>query len=291
MRPPHRGQIPAKRSRLRRPICARRCSWPPPLQRPCQGLWALAVRLPCVKSTSTPEVPPMNQLQLFLPCAAGIEGFLADEVHGITGLRATTCWWGAVACCCAGSRTGAAAEPTTAAAQRVLVQLAHRMYRSENDLTPCASGVAWEIWFTHAPDFQDRSHSPAQPAQEPEFRCPQVKDAVADRFRAKTGRAPGCEHPVARRAHSPAPDHRGSHGVHRHLGRAAVQARLARGQGRWPLKETLAAAMIAASGSCTARPPSPCTTPAAAAAPSCVVEAAQIASAFAAQGMLPPLCV
>ena len=28
----------------------------------------------------------MNQLQLFLPCAAGVEGFLADEVHGITGL-------------------------------------------------------------------------------------------------------------------------------------------------------------------------------------------------------------
>ena len=28
----------------------------------------------------------MNQLQLFLPCAAGVEGFLADEVHRLTGL-------------------------------------------------------------------------------------------------------------------------------------------------------------------------------------------------------------
>ena len=28
----------------------------------------------------------MNQLQLFLPCAAGVEGFLAEEVHGLTGL-------------------------------------------------------------------------------------------------------------------------------------------------------------------------------------------------------------
>ena len=27
----------------------------------------------------------MNQLHLFLPCAAGVEGFLADEVHAITG--------------------------------------------------------------------------------------------------------------------------------------------------------------------------------------------------------------
>ena len=25
----------------------------------------------------------MNQLQLFLPCAAGVEGFLAEEVHGV----------------------------------------------------------------------------------------------------------------------------------------------------------------------------------------------------------------
>ena len=28
----------------------------------------------------------MNQLQLFLPCAAGVEDYLADEVHGLTGL-------------------------------------------------------------------------------------------------------------------------------------------------------------------------------------------------------------
>ena len=28
----------------------------------------------------------MNALQLFLPCAAGVEDLLADEVHAITGL-------------------------------------------------------------------------------------------------------------------------------------------------------------------------------------------------------------
>ncbi|MFN8955062.1 MAG: hypothetical protein ACK5V9_08745, partial [Burkholderiales bacterium] len=28
----------------------------------------------------------MNSLNLFMPCAAGVEGFLADEVHAITGL-------------------------------------------------------------------------------------------------------------------------------------------------------------------------------------------------------------
>ena len=34
-------------------------------------------------------------------------------------------------------------------AQRVLVQLSHTPYRSENDLYEAAAGVAWEIWFTH----------------------------------------------------------------------------------------------------------------------------------------------
>ena len=29
----------------------------------------------------------MNALQLFLPCAAGVEDFLAAEVHGLTGLQ------------------------------------------------------------------------------------------------------------------------------------------------------------------------------------------------------------
>ena len=28
----------------------------------------------------------MNSLQLFLPCAAGVEDLLADEVHRLTGL-------------------------------------------------------------------------------------------------------------------------------------------------------------------------------------------------------------
>ena len=28
----------------------------------------------------------MNQLHLFLPCAAGVENYLAEEVHALTGL-------------------------------------------------------------------------------------------------------------------------------------------------------------------------------------------------------------
>ena len=28
----------------------------------------------------------MTRLTLFLPCAGGVEDFLADEVHGLTGL-------------------------------------------------------------------------------------------------------------------------------------------------------------------------------------------------------------
>ena len=49
-------------------------------------------------------------------------------------------------------------------AQRVLVQLSHTPYRSENDLYEAASAVAWEIWFTTKRDLQDRGDGAAQPA-------------------------------------------------------------------------------------------------------------------------------
>jgi 23S rRNA G2445 N2-methylase RlmL len=48
-------------------------------------------------------------------------------------------------------------------AQRVLVQLSHTPYRSEQDLYAAASAVAWEIWFTPRQSFKvevTAQHSP-----------------------------------------------------------------------------------------------------------------------------------
>ena len=48
-----------------------------------------------------PAIPAMNHLSLFLPCAAGVEDFLAQEVHGLTGLAGDDLLIRAAACACA----------------------------------------------------------------------------------------------------------------------------------------------------------------------------------------------
>ena len=91
----------------------------------------------------------MNQLQLFLPCAAGVEDYLTPEVLRITGLPPG----------CVTKQRGGVAVRTSLAhamllnlhsrlAQRVLVLLSYTPYRNEQDLYRAASEVAWEHWFT-----------------------------------------------------------------------------------------------------------------------------------------------
>ena len=82
----------------------------------------------------------MNQLQLFLPCAAGVEDYLATEVLRITELPpgCITKQRGGVAV-----RTGFAHAMLlnlySRLAQRVLVLLSYTEYRSEQDLYRAAA--------------------------------------------------------------------------------------------------------------------------------------------------------
>ena len=89
------------------------------------------------------------KLQLFLPCAAGVEDFLQTEVQRITGLAQDDVQkrrGGVMAM--ASWRDALLLNLHSRLAQRVLVQLSHTQYRSEQDLYRAASEVAWEIWFT-----------------------------------------------------------------------------------------------------------------------------------------------
>lgn len=191
----------------------------------------------------------MNQLQLFLPCAAGVEGFLADEVHGITGLTGQDLLVGRGGVLLRASwRQAMQLNLHSRLAQRVLVQLAHRPYRSENDLYNMASEVAWEIWFTTRQTFKVEVTAQHSPLQSLNFAGLKVKDAVADRFRHKSGVRPD--------VNTQWPDVR----VHLHLttdeatiyidtsGEPLFKRGWREDKGDAPLKETLAAAMIAASG-------------------------------------------
>ncbi len=191
----------------------------------------------------------MNSLQLFLPCAAGVEGFLADEVHGITGLTGNELMTGRGGVMVRASwREAMLLNLHCRLAQRVLVQLSQTMYRNENDLYNAASEVAWEIWFTTKQTFKIEVTAQHSPLTSLNFAALKIKDAVADRFRAKRGERPD--------VNTQWPDVR----IYAHLttdhatlyidtsGEPLFKRGWRADKGDAPLKETLAAAMIAASG-------------------------------------------
>ena len=191
----------------------------------------------------------MNALQLFVPCAAGVESFLAYEVAQITGLPASDLQtlrggvqlqasWRAALQLNLHSRLG----------MRVLIQLAHQPYASEDDIYNAASSVAWEMWFTPKQSFRVEITAQHSPLKSLNFATLRVKDAIADRFRDKSGVRPDVD--------TQRPDVR----VHVHLtdkmltlyldttGEPLFKRGWREDKGDAPLKETLAAAMLAASG-------------------------------------------
>ncbi|MFM6999939.1 MAG: THUMP domain-containing protein, partial [Limnohabitans sp.] len=130
----------------------------------------------------------MNSLQLFMPCAAGVEGFLADEVHQITGLTGQDLLTGRGGVMARASwRDAQRINLHSRLTQRVLVQLSETPYRNENDLYQAASAVAWEIWFTPKQTFKIEITAQHSPLTSLNFAALKIKDAVADRFRAKRG--------------------------------------------------------------------------------------------------------
>jgi putative N6-adenine-specific DNA methylase len=221
----------------------------------------------------------VNQLQLFLPCAAGVEGFLADEVHRITGLQGNDLMTGRGGVMLNASwRDAMLLNLHSRLAQRVLVQLSFTQYRNENDLYEAASAVAWEIWFTTKQTFKVEVTAQHSPLTSLNFAALKIKDAVADRFRHKSGVRPD--------VNTQWPDVR----IFAHLttdtatlyidtsGEPLFKRGWREDKGEAPLKETLAAAMIAASGwDGTAPLYDPCC-----GSGTIAIEAAQIASNIAA---------
>lgn len=191
----------------------------------------------------------MNELQLFLPCAAGVEDFLADEVHRLTGLAGEDLLVGRGGVLLrAGWRDALRLNLHSRLAQRVLVQLSQTPYRGEADLYEAASAVAWEAWFTPKQTFKVEITAQHSPLKSLNFAALKIKDAVADRFRAKSGVRPSVDTqwPQVR--------------LYAHLtstdctlyidtsGEPLFKRGWREDKGEAPLKETLAAAMLAASG-------------------------------------------
>lgn len=217
-------------------------------------------------------------LQLFLPCAGGVESLLLQEVERICGARARDL---------RASRGGVLLRAAwddvlrlnlhSRLAQRVLLQLWHGPYRAEEDLYGAAAGVAWEDWFTSRQSFKIELTAQHSPLKSLNFAALKIKDALVDRFRQKTGVRPNVE--------TRWPDIR----VFAHLtadtltlyvdssGEPLFKRGWREDKGDAPLKETLAAAMLAASGWDGAVPLyDPCC-----GSGTLVIEAAQLASNIA----------
>ncbi|HUR88586.1 MAG TPA: THUMP domain-containing protein [Ramlibacter sp.] len=188
----------------------------------------------------------MNDLSLFLPCAAGVEGFLADEVQRVTSVAGESHRAGVSLR--ASWREAMKLNLHSRVAQRVLVQVAHAPYRTEADVYSAASAVAWELWFTPKDSFKVEITAQHSPLKSLNFAALKVKDAIADRFREKKGERPDVD---TQRPHVRIYAHLTADHVTLYVdtsGEPLFKRGWREDKGDAPLKETLAAAMIAASG-------------------------------------------
>ena len=179
-----------------------------------------------------------------------MEDYLAPEVLRITGLPPG----------CVTKQRGGVAVRTSLAhamllnlhsrlAQRVLVLLSFTEYRNEQDLYRAASEVAWERWFTPRESIKVEVTAQHSPLTSLNFAALKIKDAVCDRFRT-------IANGVRPDVNTQWPDVR----IYTHLttdscslyidtsGEPLFKRGWREDKGDAPLKETLAAAMLAASG-------------------------------------------
>ena len=191
----------------------------------------------------------MQTLHLFLPCAAGVESYLAQEVQSICGITTDDLRVLRAGVMVRGNwRNVLLLNLHSRLAQRVLVEVAYAPYRQEQDLYATASAVAWEQWFRPKQSFKIEITAQHSPLKSLNFAALKIKDAVADRFRERTGVRPNVE--------TRWPDARiYAHLTHEQLtlyidtsGEPLFKRGWRTDKGDAPLKETLAAAMLAASG-------------------------------------------
>lgn len=183
----------------------------------------------------------------FLPCAAGVEDLLAEEVRRVLPQVTVYTQRGGVALD-GGPSEVMVLNLESRLAQRVLVEVVEGPYHDEQDLYDLATSVDWAQWITPQHTLRVDTTAQRSPLRSLNFAALRIKDAVCDVLRAATGERPSVDvrHPDL--------------ALVLHLGeeRAALyvdtsgEPLFKRGwredKGDAPLKETLAAAMLAAAG-------------------------------------------
>ncbi|MEW6704466.1 MAG: THUMP domain-containing protein [Pseudomonadota bacterium] len=191
---------------------------------------------------------------LFLPCAQGVEPLLSSELQRVPGLQDTRVepWRGGVVVharhvgdvpllamhCNLESRL----------AQRVLWPLAHGPYRGEDDLYALARGLDWRQWMSTKQTLKVDVTAARSPLKSLNFAALRIKDGVCDAFREATGERPSVD---TRRPDIPLLLHLDADLATLYVdtsGEALFKRGWRDDKGEAPLKETLAAAMLAAAG-------------------------------------------
>jgi putative N6-adenine-specific DNA methylase len=186
--------------------------------------------------------------QLFLPCAAGVEPYLVEECIRLlaTGTPIEAGRGGVYVE--GGIPEAMRLNLGSRLAQRVLWQVIDGEYHDEHDLYEMACHVRWGDWITPRQTLRVDTTAWRSPLQSLNFATLRIKDAVCDVLREATGERPSVD--------TRFPDL--SLALHVGPGHASLSVDLSgealfkRGwrevKGEAPLKETLAAAMLAAAG-------------------------------------------
>ena len=188
----------------------------------------------------------------FATCPRGLEAPLADELRtaGAAEIRPVPggiAFEGDLALCYG-------ANLQSRIATRVLLQLASAPYRNEQDVYQTAYDVPWQRWFAVGRSIRVDVTAIRSPLKSLEFVTLRIKDALCDRFRAERGRRPNVD--------TRSPDVRiaaflDAHNVTVYLdtsGEPLYKRGYRSERGEAPLKENLAAGILALTGWDTEEP-------------------------------------
>ncbi len=189
----------------------------------------------------------MSRAPLFLPCAAGVEALLADEVARLLPDATRRVVRGGV------GLDGGVSEVMrlnleSRLAQRVLIEVAEGAYRHESDLYALALGVDWTLWITPRQTLRVDTTAQRSPLRSLNFAALRIKDGVCDQLREAAGERPSVDtrHPDLQLVLHLGPE-RATLYVDS-SGEPLFKRGWRTDVGDAPLKETLAAAMLAAAG-------------------------------------------
>src|ERR1700754_2888052 len=151
--------------------------------------WRLIQRLPATSMS----------FDFFLPCPRGLEASLAAELAEIAAQHLNGAPFTAGAQVPGGVHfrggwaAGMAANLYSRLASRVLLKIAHRPYRSEQDIYALAVEQRWEQWFSANETLRVDVTAIKSPLRSLEFTTLKIKDAICDRFRDQFNERPSVD--------------------------------------------------------------------------------------------------